>query len=841
MASKFLKLFLSFVLVFCSAFSAIVTINAAAVVPTSGNIYYIKNKNSGLYLTVEGDSAANGANVIQATGTGSLGQRWILEKNSNGTFRLHPATDMTGGVSLDLAYGNTAGGTNIQIWANNSLSPQNFGITASGDGYAITTEVTNHASCLDVLNMSTASGANVIQWTNNKTANQIWYFEAAQWPSSSSSSSSSTSSSSTSSSSTSTTSASATASKSWNFSDTTFRSLGTISSTKTVDGISLLATSSKTMSVVSSAATLDGTTYNYGLALGGTGSKTYRAVSIPVSGSTTIKVTAKSSGSATRTLTFVNDSGNQVGKMDCTSALSTGSVTINGTGTIYIYSTNSGINIYKIQVDTSGTLPGGSSTSTEAATAATTTAAATTASSNVSSAIDSDGYPDQLMEFVGTSDGKFVTVSGSSVVSNGTASTANRWKIVKKGTDYYQIINASNGQALAPKSNSATAGAAIVTASAASNNAQYWKIVSVKTDANGDALNYKVVNYANTNLALTLSGTSYVLNTYSGAASQCFRFNSHGAEGFAGYAKNMSGKEKASITGGILGQVVKVSTLSDLQKYATGSTAYTIVINGNISQSALTKVTVGKNKTFIGKFGSATLNNIHFRCISSSGNVIFKNITFKHDADKNENDDIQMYISDGNNFWLDHCTFVGHTSKTETDVDKHLYVGLKADFVSVTGCYFGGHKYGLILGYPQENGAGTYDGYPRMTIANNYFYNNYTRAPGLMRYGYFHSYNNYVYGFHLGYTPYTGCNIYSEKNYFDKGSYAGNVVDDKGVGAFTDVDSVLTTSVSSLKTPATSWRPSTNYSYSTRSATDARTWATKYAGAQSSKIVYAID
>lgn len=626
-------------------------VHAAAVAPESGKIYYIKNKNSGMYLTVEGDSSANGANVCQKTGTGSLGQRWVLEKNANGSFRLHPATDMTGGVSLDVTYGNVEGGTNIQIWENNGLSPQNFGITPSGDGYAITTEITEHKSCLDVTNASKVSGANVIQWANKGAANQIWYFEEAQWPS------------------------------------------------------------------------------------GGSGS------------------------------------------------------------------------------------------------------------GNVSSAIDADGYPDQLMEFVSTSDGAFVTASSlnAAVKSNATASTSNRWKLVKKGEDYYQIINAANGYALAPTGNNALAGASVVVTGVANNNAQYWKIVAVKTDSNGDSLNYKVVNYANTSLALTLSNGSYKLSSYSGGVAQNFRFNAHGAEGFAGYCKDMSNKEKASITGGVLGTVVYVSNISDLQKYASGSTPYTIVINANISATDLTKVTVGKNKTFIGKFGSGTLNNIHFRCISSSGNVIFKNITFKHDASKNANDDIQMYISNGNNFWVDHCTFSGHTSMTSTDVDKHMYVGLKADYVSVTGCYFGGHKYGLILGYPEEDGVGTYDGYPRMTIANNYFYNNYTRAPGLMRYGYFHCYNNYIYGFNLGYTPYTGCNIYSEKNYFDKGSYAGRVVDDHGVGSFTDMDSVLTSSVSDLKTGPTSWRPISNYSYDTRNAVDARTWAQQCAGAQTSKIVYAID
>lgn len=823
---KILAALMSLVLILGTAGTVAERASAAGVAPESGKIYYIKNKNSGMYLTVQGDSSSNGANVCQATGTGSLGQRWILERNTNGTFRLHPATDMTGGISLDVANGSTSGGTNIQIWQNNSLSPQNFGITTSGDGYAITTEVTSHQSCLDVNGASKASGANVIQWTNKGAANQIWYFEEAQWPSSGSGSSSGSSGSGT----TETTSTS----KSWNMSDSNFRSLGTINSTKTIDSLKLIATSSKTMSVTSSPATLSDTTYNYCLALGGGGSTSYRAVAVSVSGTSKIKVTAKSSGSATRTLTFVNDSGQQVGTMSCSSQLSTGEVSVTGTGTIYIYSTGSGINIYKVQVDTTSSSGSGSSSGNTSS-----------GTSNISSAIDANGYPDQLMEFVSTSDGAFVTASSTSVnasvKSSTTASTANRWKLVKKGGDYYQIINAASGYALAPTGNKASSGASVVVTGVADNNAQYWKIAAVKTDCNGDSLNYKLVNYADTNLALTLSNGSYQLSGYSGSAAQNFRFNSHGAEGFAGYSKNMSGKEKASVTGGALGAVVYVSNISDLQKYASGSTAYTIVINGNISATSLTKVTVGKNKTFVGKFGSGTLNNIHFRCISSSGNVIFKNITFKHDENKNENDDIQMYISNGNNFWVDHCSFSGHSTMTSTDVDKHMYVGLQADFVSVTGCYFGGHKYGLILGYPNEDGAGTYSGYPRMTIANNYFYNNYTRAPGLMRYGYFHCYNNYVYGFNLGYTPYTGCTIYSEKNYFDKGSYSGRVVDDYGVGAFTDSGSVLTSSVSNLKTGAASWRPSSNYGYATRSAADARTWAQRYAGAQTSKIVYAID
>lgn len=636
---------------------------AAAVAPKAGNIYYIKNKNSQMYLTVAGDSSASGANVIQSKGTGSLGQRWILEQNSNGTYRLHPATDMTGGVSLDVYYGRTDNNTNIQICSNNGATAQNFYITKSGDGYAITTEVTGGKSCLDVTSASTASGANVIEYTNRGASNQIWYFEEAQWPSS------------------------------------------------------------------------------------GSGS---------------------SSGS------------------------STGS---------------------------------GSSTS------------------NTPAAVDST-YCQQRIQLVNTNGSSLVTAPSStgSVTAATNSSKYNQWVLVNNGSNKYMIVNAATGYVLAPDGNNATSGAKIVATGKTGATAQYWLIQAVSNDSLGKAYEYKIVNCANSNLCLQKSGSNFVLGSYSGSSTHKFYLNTYGVEGFAGQCKSVNGKQTGSVIGGALGKTVYVSNVSDLSKYCQGSTPYTIVVNGNIRANSLTKVNVGSNKTIIGSFNANTLHNIHFRCISNSGNVIFKNLTISHDAAINGNDDIQIYISDGQKFWLDHCTFPGH-SIASTDVDKFVYVGLKADYVTVSGNVFKNHKYGLILGYPQEDGIGTYSGYPQMTICNNYFDGVLTRAPGLMRYGYFHSYNNYVVNFNLGYTPYTGANIYSEKNYFSKGNAKGAVVDDHGVGNFTDYGSVLSSSVSNLKTKTTSWRPNSCYSYATRSANDAKNWAASSSntGVQKSTIRYAID
>lgn len=666
---RFLRIAAVFLTLIITAVTALAVlparkVKAAAVTPKAVNIYYIKNKNSGMYLTVQGDSSSSGANVIQSKGTGSLGQRWILEANSNGTYRLHPATDMTGGISLDVANGSANNNTNIQIWGNNGYSAQNFSLKSSSDGYAITTAVSNGASCLDVAGASTATGANVIEYTYKGSANQIWYFEEAQWPSSGSGSSSS------------------------------------------------------------------------GSGSSGSGSSS--------SGSTSV-------------------------------------------------------------------------------------------------AIDSV-YSQQRLQFVNTNDNSFLTAPSSTgnTKTSTASSTYNQWVLENNGSNKYMIVNAATGYVLAPSGNTANSGSSVVATGKTGSTAQYWTISAVTTDANNNGYAYKISNCANTNLCLQKSGQGFILGSYKGNSTHKFYINSYGVEGFAGKCKSVDGKETASVLGGALGKTVYVSNVSDLQSYCSGSTPYTIVINGNISATNLTKVNVGSNKTIIGSFNANTLNNIHFRCISNSGNVIFKNLTLKHDADKNANDDIQMYISNGTKFWVDHCTFPGHTIN-KSDVDKHMYVGLKADYVTVSANVFMNHKYSLILGYPAEDGMSTYKGYPQMTICNNYFYNCETRAPGLMRYGYYHVYNNFVYSFNLGFTPYTGSTIYSEKNYFDKGAYAGWVIDDYGVGNFTDNGSVLSSSLSGIKTAQTSWRPITSYSYATRNAADAKAWAQANAGVQKSTLHYAID
>lgn len=170
---------------------------------------------------------------------------------------------------------------------------------------------------------------------------------------------------------------------SWNFKDTQFKNLGTLTSTVTIDDLSLIATSSKTMSVISNSQTVDGISYPNCLSLGGAGTTSYRAVKVPVTGNDTIKVTCMSSGSASRTLIVANSSGSQLGTISAGTTAATNSYTYSGAaGYVYLYSSNSNINIYKIQVDSTTSSSSSSSSGTTVTSYSALVSAITTAEKN---------------------------------------------------------------------------------------------------------------------------------------------------------------------------------------------------------------------------------------------------------------------------------------------------------------------------------------------------------------------------------------------------------------------------------------------------------------------------
>lgn len=493
----------------------------------------------------------------------------------------------------------------------------------------------------------------------------------------------------------------------------------------------------------------------------------------------------------------------------------------------------------------------------------------------VTAAVSKD-YAPQLMHIALHDDAANLAAADTADKAPVAAQTENgalteQWRIDYCGANdsgsYYKIVNAASGRLLTPMGYQVSAGSEAVIYGNENDHSQYWYISAVDKDAHGNDLHYKIANYADPTLVLTNSSAGTELAAFSGADAQKWLLNPVGLQGFAGYCKNdNTGNVKAADIGGLLGETVEVDNFNDLKKYTADDIPRTIVVTSNITVDALAKDSSGRyycpdgriyvhsNKTIIGSYAAHTLYNVQFCTATNKGvgnNFILKNFELRHDAESNGNDSIVVYFGSGQNLWVDHCTFAGHSdyNKASTgleDYDKFFACCYDADYCTVSDNAFGLHEYGLILGYPadDDNAYSKYNDFPRMSILGNLFDRTLTRAPGLMRYGYFHSMNNYVNHFSMAYTVYTASKVYAESCVYENG---GNVICDwdqtSRPGAYAESGSKSSgckrTTIEGQAQNCT-WRPSTNYNYKVLSADQAKEHCSSNTGAksQSSAMAY---
>ncbi len=502
-------------------------------------------------------------------------------------------------------------------------------------------------------------------------------------------------------------------------------------------------------------------------------------------------------------------------------------------------------------------------------------------------------YPAQLVRISTYDNSRNLNITGYS--DNSACNTWNtngvqneNWRFDYVGANsvgsFFKITNMGTGRLLTPLNYNVAEGTSCVIYGSESATSQHWYITAVSQDSYGNNLYYKITNYDNSNLALTYNSSSntITLSAYTGADNQKWLLNTAGLQGFAGYCTTPDGAVKAGTIGGLLGEIVEVTTFDELKAACTSTEPATIVITSNISGVTGTsnyEISTGydggnryyckdnyiylqPNKTIIGSYSANTLHNVYFRTYNENYgpayDVIIRNINCTHDTELNT-DNIWEFAY-GWNFWIDHCTFEGHDaintcSLGSTDWDKFLNFKGTSDYVTISDCKFGLHEYGVLLGYPSDDETtyNTYNGQPCVTLANNYYKDTVTRAPALMRYGYFHSLNNYVYNFSMGYTVHSACKTFAEACYYEQG---GSVICDWNQitypGAYAEENSVFvnvsrtvqgegTTSNPSYSIPCT-WRPTSNYSYTALTAEEAKTYCEAYSGAQSSRsnITYAM-
>ena len=133
---------------------------------------------------------------------------------------------------------------------------------------------------------------------------------------------------------------------------------GDYASTMTKNGLTVVATSDKKVTIDASNKTIDGYSFTKRLKFNGGGSSTTRYASIDIPGSGTITVYGMSaSSSATRTLNVATGTFANVVATLTNDGQSIGSVTYEYTGeatTVYFYSANSGFNLYGIVYQKSG-------------------------------------------------------------------------------------------------------------------------------------------------------------------------------------------------------------------------------------------------------------------------------------------------------------------------------------------------------------------------------------------------------------------------------------------------------------------------------------------------------
>lgn len=489
----------------------------------------------------------------------------------------------------------------------------------------------------------------------------------------------------------------------------------------------------------------------------------------------------------------------------------------------------------------------------------------------LSAAAISTDYPAQLMHLASKDSTKVLTANGTSdgaalsLQTLGSDLSAS-WRFDRVGSDgngtFFKLVNAQSGRLLTPRNYNVSDKTDVILYGSESAQSQHWYVVPVKQDHLGNDLYYKIVNYSDTSLALTQGTSGMTLAKYSGTDNQLWLLNADGLQGFAGYCfDDNTGNIKAGDIGGLFGEIVEVSTFADLKKYATADIPYTIVVTANIRVTALQKDSSGRNycpdgriyvhsnKTIIGSYAVHTMYNVQFCTSSNNGtgnNLILKNFELQHDAESNGNDSIVVYLGSGQNIWVDHCTFVGHSDYNTAstglpDWDKFLACCYDADYTTVSDCSFGLHEYGVILGYPadDENSYKTYNNYPRMSIISNRFEKTLTRGPGLMRYGYFHSLNNYVKTFSMAYTVHTASKIFAENCYYEDG---GNVICDWNTvtypGSYAETGSKSVnckrTTIEGYAQDCT-WRPTSNYKTISRTADEAKFYCENYSGCQNDR------
>jgi len=147
-----------------------------------GEIFKLRNINSGLYMQVEGGAAENGTKLQQwATLDGTTHDLWKIKKADKGYYYLYSGVGDGNTFVLDVTGKNTANGTTLEINQFSGEDSQQFSIVDNNNGsYIIKSKITDNISCVEIKDGGLQSGDKVQQWEFSGLQWQKWEFEPRQ-------------------------------------------------------------------------------------------------------------------------------------------------------------------------------------------------------------------------------------------------------------------------------------------------------------------------------------------------------------------------------------------------------------------------------------------------------------------------------------------------------------------------------------------------------------------------------------------------------------------------------------------------------------------------------------
>lgn len=214
-------------------------------------------------------------------------------------------------------------------------------------------------------------------------------------------------------------------------------------------------------------------------------------------------------------------------------------------------------------------------------------------------------------------------------------------------------------------------------------------------------------------------------------------------------------------TGGQGGRTVTVSTIAEFTKAVGSSETLIVQVSGNLKGTGM--IRVGSNKTILGLSGSS-LDGAGL-AIYEVSNVIVRNMRISNVVG---GDCVTIKFA-SHHIWIDHNEFWHDRNHGWDYYDELLEVTDRSDFVTISWNKFHDSNIALLIG---SGDLQTTDiGHLRVTLHNNYFYNNSERQPST-RFGYIHCFNNYLYngsGYGIGVTM--DATVRTDNNYFESQKY----------------------------------------------------------------------